>query len=75
MTSDGDDRHGAVTDLASYNDLRSKLNVMPTSKPDVIVLAGLNPFALFLANRVHNNKTGSIKPLGLWDTIVKIFKN
>ncbi|XP_060859041.1 uncharacterized protein LOC132936342 [Metopolophium dirhodum] len=75
MTSDGDDRHGAVTDLASYNDLRSKANVIPTSKPDVIVLAGSNPFALLLANRVHNNQTGSIKPLGLWDTIVKIFNN
>ncbi|XP_029341679.1 uncharacterized protein LOC100571224 isoform X3 [Acyrthosiphon pisum] len=61
MTSDGDDIHGAVT--------------VPTSKPDVIVLAGSNPFALLLANRVHNNKTGSIKPLGLWDSIVNIFKN
>ncbi|CAI6357244.1 unnamed protein product [Macrosiphum euphorbiae] len=60
MTSDGDDIHGAV--------------MVPTSKP-VIKIAGANPFALLLANRVRNNNTGSIKPLGLWDSIVKIFKN
>lgn len=54
---------------------RSKTNVMPTSKTDFTVLAGANPFALLLSNRGHNSKTGSIKPLGLWDQIVKIFKD
>ena len=54
---------------------RSKLSVMPTSKTDVTVLAGSNPFALILANRVYNNNTGSIKPLGLWNQIVRLFKN
>lgn len=54
---------------------RSVSNVKSTSKTGVPVLAGINPFALILVNRVHNNKTGSIKPLGLWDQITKLFKN
>jgi len=106
MTSYGDDMHGAVIDLTSYDGLKSdinkkdgtikdknwlrrplginhmqlrrrrtKSNVMQKSKTDAIVLAGSNPFALLLANRGHNNKTGAIKPIGLWDQIVKIFEN
>lgn len=55
---------------------RSKSNVVPTSKTDAIVLAGANPFALLLANRLRNNKTGAMMPLGLisWQQIVNIFK-
>lgn len=52
---------------------RSVSNVKSTSKIDVPVLAGINPFSLILVNRGHNNKTGSIKPLGLWDQITKLF--
>ncbi|XP_022162930.1 uncharacterized protein LOC111028548 isoform X2 [Myzus persicae] len=47
-------------------------SVMPSPKT---VLAGANPFALLLANRVHNNKTGSIKPIGIWDQFLKLFNN
>ncbi|XP_060845471.1 uncharacterized protein LOC132925062 [Rhopalosiphum padi] len=54
---------------------RSVSNVKSTSKIDVPVLAGINPFSLILVNRGHNNKTGSIKPLGLWDQITKLFKD
>ncbi|XP_026820346.1 uncharacterized protein LOC113558953 [Rhopalosiphum maidis] len=54
---------------------RSASNVKSTSKTDVPVLAGINPFSLILVNRGHNNKTGSIKPLGLWDQITKLFKD
>jgi hypothetical protein len=54
---------------------RSVSNVKSTSKTDVPVLAGINPFSLILVNRGHNNKTGSIKPLGLWDQITKLFKD
>jgi len=54
--------------------LRRIRSVTPTSKTDVTMLAGVNPFNLMLANRVHNNKTGSIKPLGLWDQIMNLFK-
>ncbi|XP_060845523.1 uncharacterized protein LOC132925118 [Rhopalosiphum padi] len=52
---------------------RSASSVKSTSKTDVPVLAGINPFSLILVNRGHNNKTGSIKPLGLWDQITKLF--
>jgi len=55
--------------------LRRRRSVKSISKTDVTVLAGVNPFTLMLSNRVHNNSTGSIKPLGLWDQIVKLFKN
>ncbi|KAL5237283.1 hypothetical protein ACI65C_004693 [Semiaphis heraclei] len=54
--------------------LRRKRSVTPTSKTNVTVLAGVNPFTMLLSNRVHNNNTGSIKPLGLWDQIVNLFK-
>jgi len=54
--------------------LRRKRSVTSTSKINVTVLAGVNPFSLMLSNRVHNNNTGSIKPLGLWDQIVNLFK-
>uniref|UniRef100_A0A2S2PBU0 Uncharacterized protein n=1 Tax=Schizaphis graminum TaxID=13262 RepID=A0A2S2PBU0_SCHGA len=64
-----------VTEHIQKRRRRSVLNVKSTSKTEVPVLAGISPFSLILVNRGHNNKTGSIKPLGLWDQITKLFKD
>ncbi|XP_025196192.1 uncharacterized protein LOC112595266 [Melanaphis sacchari] len=77
MSYSSKDRNGLrqpiVIDNMQIRRRRSVSNVKSSSKTDVIVLAGSNPFALILANRVHNNTTGSIKPLGLWEQIKRLF--